>query len=86
VQVIVTEQGLADLRGLAPRHRAEAIIAHCAHPTYRAALEAYYQRALRESRGRHTPHLLTEAFSFLDDWKAKQAAEALVNPHAQAAE
>ena len=47
VQVIVTEQGLADLRGLAPRHRAERIIENCAHPAYRPALEAYYERALR---------------------------------------
>ena len=76
VQVIVTEQGLADLRGLAPRRRAETIIARCAHPTWRPALEAYYERALRESPGRHTPHLLNEAF-FLDAWKAEQAAEAL---------
>ena len=36
VQVIVTEQGLADLRGLSPKQRARAIIANCAHPDYRA--------------------------------------------------
>ena len=35
VHVIVTEQGLADLRGLAPRRRAQQIIDHCAHPVYR---------------------------------------------------
>ena len=38
VQVIVTEQGLADLRGLSPKQRAEVIIANCAHPDYRPAL------------------------------------------------
>jgi hypothetical protein len=32
VQVIVTEQGLADLRGLSPRQRARLIIERCAHP------------------------------------------------------
>ena len=32
VHVIVTEQGLADLRGLAPRRRAQQIINTCAHP------------------------------------------------------
>ena len=35
VQVIVTEQGMADLRGLPPRRRARQIIDHCAHPDYR---------------------------------------------------
>src|ERR1700687_3482214 len=38
VHVIVTEQGLADLRGLSPRQRARQIIENCAHPTYRPAL------------------------------------------------
>ena len=32
VQVLVTEQGLADLRGLSPTRRAEVVIANCAHP------------------------------------------------------
>ncbi|RBP14361.1 succinyl-CoA:acetate CoA-transferase [Roseiarcus fermentans] len=82
VQVIVTEQGLADLRGLPPRRRAQEIIARCAHPDYRPALEDYFARALRESPGRHTPHLMNEAFSFLDAWKA---AETRINS-ARAAE
>jgi succinyl-CoA:acetate CoA-transferase len=32
VDVVITEQGLADLRGLAPRKRAQRVIDHCAHP------------------------------------------------------
>jgi len=64
VQVIVTEQGLADLRGLAPRQRARLIIEKCAHPYFRPALEDYFQRALTEAPGRHTPHLLDEALSW----------------------
>ncbi|MBB4038604.1 succinyl-CoA:acetate CoA-transferase [Microvirga flocculans] len=64
VQVIVTEQGLADLRGLAPKQRAKLVIEKCAHPHFRPALEDYYRRALRESPGRHTPHLLDEALSW----------------------
>jgi acetyl-CoA hydrolase len=32
VQVVVTEQGLADLRGLGAMERAKAIINNCAHP------------------------------------------------------
>ena len=34
VQVVVTEQGLADLRGLSPRQRARLIIEKCANPDY----------------------------------------------------
>lgn len=62
VHVLVTEQGLADLRGLAPRERAKVIIEKCAHPDYRPALRDYFRRA--ESRGGHTPHILEEVFSW----------------------
>jgi succinyl-CoA:acetate CoA-transferase len=62
--VIVTEQGLADLRGLAPKQRAKLIIERCAHPDYRPMLEDYFGRASRESYGKHTPHLLGEALSW----------------------
>jgi len=41
VQVIVTEQGLADLRGLAPAERARRLIERCAHPAYRDYLHDY---------------------------------------------
>ncbi|RBY87796.1 acetyl-CoA hydrolase/transferase family protein [Blastococcus sp. TF02A-30] len=64
VHVLVTEQGLADLRGLPPRKRARAVIAHCAHPDYRPLLEDYLERADRGAYGRHTPHLLGEALSW----------------------
>jgi succinyl-CoA:acetate CoA-transferase len=64
VHVIVTEQGVADLRGLAPRQRARRIIDHCAHPDYREALLDYFDRALAGAPGKHTPHLLDEAFSW----------------------
>jgi succinyl-CoA:acetate CoA-transferase len=64
VQVIVTEQGLADLRGLSPKQRARAIIEHCAHPKFKPALTEYYRRALEHSPGKQTPHLLEEAFGW----------------------
>ena len=64
VAVLVSEQGLADLRGLSPKQRARAIIDNCAHPDYRPMLQDYYDRALRDSKGRHTPHLLAEALSW----------------------
>ncbi|NTV01332.1 MAG: acetyl-CoA hydrolase/transferase family protein [Chlorobiaceae bacterium] len=64
VQVIVTEQGLADLRGLSPNQRAKVIIENCAHPDFRPALLDYHQRAMAGALGRHTPHLLDEALSW----------------------
>lgn len=64
VAVVVTEQGLADLRGLSPKQRARKVIATCAHPDYRPMLEDYFERASRESFGKHTPHLLAEALSW----------------------
>nr|WP_281377237.1 acetyl-CoA hydrolase/transferase family protein [Stakelama sediminis] len=64
VQVIVTEQGLADLRGLSPKKRADVIIANCAHPDYRDALEDYYNRAKIHSYGQQSPSLLGEALSW----------------------
>jgi propionyl-CoA:succinyl-CoA transferase len=45
VQVVVTEQGLADLRGLAPLPRARRIIDRCAHPAYRDYLHRYLESA-----------------------------------------
>jgi acetyl-CoA hydrolase/succinyl-CoA:acetate CoA-transferase len=62
VDILVTEQGLADLRGLAPIEKAQQVIDHCVHPAYRPALQAYFDEA--KARGGQTPHLLDEAFSW----------------------
>jgi acetyl-CoA hydrolase/succinyl-CoA:acetate CoA-transferase len=62
VDILVTDVGLADLRGLAPRERAQTIIDNCVHPDYKEELQSYFDRACR--RGGHTPHLLEEAFSW----------------------
>lgn len=62
VDLIVTEQGLADLRGLAPRERAQLIIDNCTHPDYRPALQAYFDEA--KTRGGQTPHVLESVFSW----------------------
>ncbi|SIQ09017.1 acetyl-CoA hydrolase/succinyl-CoA:acetate CoA-transferase [Rhizobium sp. RU20A] len=69
VDILVTEHGLADLRGLAPRERAGRIIAACADPAFRPALADYLERAIRD-RGGHTPHILEEALS----WHARARA------------
>lgn len=62
VDILVTEQGLADLRGLAPSERAREIIANCVHPEYKDQLQAYFDEALKQ--GGHTPHILGHTF----DW------------------
>ncbi len=64
VQVIVTEHGLADLRGLSPRQRASLIIEKCASPDYKPQLLDYLNRAEKLSYGKHTPHLLTESLAW----------------------
>lgn len=45
VQIVVTEQGLADLRGLGARERAAALIDNCAHPAFRPYLHKYVEDA-----------------------------------------
>ena len=64
VSVVVTEQGLADLRGLSPTQRAKLVIETCSHPDYRPALRDYFNRAERLSFAKHTPHLLGESLSW----------------------
>jgi succinate CoA transferase len=58
VQIIVTEQGVADLRGKSPYQRAIEIINHCAHPEFRDVLMSY----LTIVEGGYTPHTLSAAF------------------------
>ncbi|MBQ0056117.1 MAG: succinate CoA transferase [Bacteroidales bacterium] len=60
VRVLVTEQGVADLRGKSPSQRARLIIENCAHPDYKQLLWDYMR--LSEGKGYHTPHSLRNAF------------------------
>ena len=62
VNVIVTEQGIADLRGKSPMQRAQLIIENCAHPDYKPLLREY----LKLGTGGHTRHCLTAAFAMHD--------------------
>lgn len=65
LDVVVTEVGLADVRGLSPRERARVIIDKCAHEIYRPILKEYLDKAewecLRKGMG-HEPHLLWNSF------------------------
>jgi len=63
VDILATDIGLADLRGLAPRERAPVIIKNCVHPDFRDQLTDYFERACK-TRGGQTPHILEEAFSW----------------------
>ncbi|MEN6440662.1 MAG: succinate CoA transferase [Syntrophobacter sp.] len=58
VQIVVTEQGLADLRGIGPMQRAKRIIENCAHPAYRDYLNGY----IKESKLGHIRHNLKKAY------------------------
>ena len=62
VDVVVTDQGYCDLRGLSLRERAKLIIEKCAHPTYKDQLWRYYEESIKE--GGHAPFDPVKAFSF----------------------
>lgn len=65
VQVLVTECGVADLRGRSPAERARLIIENCAHPDYREDLTTQ----LESMKGGHEPLALESAFSFYDRFR-----------------
>ena len=58
VQIIITEQGIADLRGKCPSERASTIIENCAHPDYRPLLRDYVALAPHS----HSPQTFQAAF------------------------
>lgn len=62
IDIVVTEQGIADLRGLSPRERSEELIEQCAHPDFQPDLREYVEHAHED--GGHVPHNLSSAF----DW------------------
>ncbi len=64
VSIIITEQGIADLRNKSPKERALEIIYNCAHPFYRPLLLDYFDKAVQRTGKAQTPHNLTECFSF----------------------
>ena len=59
VQVLITEQGIADLRAKSPKAKVDEIINNCVHPEYRTILRDYANQAGLES---HTPVALASAF------------------------
>lgn len=67
VNIIVTEQGIADLRGKSPIERAHAIIENCAHPDYKQLLWDY----LKISKMGQTQHNLNAALALHDTFLRK---------------
>ncbi|SBW01436.1 Succinyl-CoA:coenzyme A transferase [uncultured delta proteobacterium] len=68
VDILITELGLADLRGLAPRERAKVIIENTVHPNFKEILSDYAKEAA--AKGGHTPHILSKAFSLHERFEA----------------
>ena len=59
VKILITEYGVADLRGLSPVQRAEVIIENCVHPEYKKLLSDYLKLGVKG----HTPQHLEACFA-----------------------
>ncbi|MEY7851748.1 acetyl-CoA hydrolase/transferase C-terminal domain-containing protein [Natrarchaeobius sp. A-rgal3] len=64
VDVVVTERGVADLRGRSPRERADRLVEACSHPSFREPLYEYLDRTRSESG--HIRHDLDVVFSWTE--------------------
>jgi succinate CoA transferase len=60
VKIVVSEYGVADLRGKGPHKRAEEIIEKCAHPDYRPLLREYLRRGVQG----HLPQDIYACYAF----------------------
>ncbi len=68
VQVLITDQGIADLRGKDPSERAREIVDKCAHPEYKDQLHAYFD----DVKDGHTPQTLRTAFAMHEAFMEKK--------------
>lgn len=64
VKVLITEHGIADLRGKSPIQRAHEIINNCVDPIYRPMMLAY----LEKTKKTHTQHNLGLAFAMHEEF------------------
>ena len=62
VKILITEHGIADLRGKSPIQRAETIINNCVDPQYKGLLNDYLQLGQKG----HTPQNMAAALAFHD--------------------
>jgi len=63
VKIIISEYGVADLRGKSPIQRAHAIIDNCVHPDYKPILREYLEMGVKG----HTPQNLKCCFAFHEE-------------------
>ena len=68
VKIVVSEYGVADLRGKSPMQRAEEIIEKCAHPDYRQQLRDY----LKLQKKGHTPQSIYACYEFHKEFMEKK--------------
>jgi succinyl-CoA:acetate CoA-transferase len=68
VDILITENGVADLRGKDEVERAGAVIQYCASEIYRDQLAHYLDRAITECGG-HRPQLPVEAYDWYERLK-----------------
>jgi acetyl-CoA hydrolase len=66
VQVVVTEQGVADLRAKTPHERAHLIVDKCAHPDFRDQLHGYFD----QTKSGQTPSTLRAAYAMHEQFLA----------------
>ncbi len=66
VQILITENGIADLRAKSPGERARAIVENCSHPEYRDALHSFFNSV----KGGQTPQTLGRAFRMHEQYAA----------------
>ena len=64
VKIIITEYGVADLRGKSPIQRARCIIDNCVHPDYRPLLNEYLEMGIKGQ----TPQNLKCCFAFHEEF------------------
>lgn len=66
VQILITEQGIADLRAKSPAERARAIVENCAHPDYRETLHQFFDTV----KDGQTPQNLARAYKMHEQFAA----------------
>ena len=66
VNIVVSEYGVADMRGTSPVQRARLIIDNCVHPDYRPLLNEYLNMGVAG----HTPQNLKYCFAFHNELAA----------------
>lgn len=64
IHALITEQGVADLRGLDPIERAKTIIENCAHPKFKQELYDYLNKAINTCEYKEIPVIIEDAYKF----------------------